>query len=148
MKHCLITLLFLANSCLGQVDESVPLKKETGSEILYVSVTLNEVITLPMILDTGCSTTTIPAHVAYTLVDTKTLGPADLMGRSKFQLADGTVVENEKIRLHTLRIGTHTFKDVTVCVSKSGAPLLLGGDILSQLETIELDYKNNILKIK
>ena len=148
MKNYLLFILFFVVSCSGQTKETIPLIKQPESQIMYVKCTLNDVIVVPMILDTGCSVTTIPAHVAFTLVDTGTLGAEDLLERRSFRLADGSVIENQKIRLHSLKIGGQTFKDITVCVTKGGAPLLLGGDILAQLNSVTIDYINNTLTIE
>lgn len=104
MKNYLLFTLFFVVSCSGQTKETIPLIKQPGSEIMYVKCTLNDVIVVPMILDTGCSVTTIPSHVAFTLVDTRTLVFEDLLEKSKFRLADGTVVENQQIRLRSLKI--------------------------------------------
>lgn len=143
-KFFCILLLTTVMSCVGQ-DKAVTLKKDSISKILTVKCTLNDVITIPMIVDTGASITTIPMHVAQTLIDTGTLTPTDYIGKSKYVLADGSIVENYKVRLASLKLEGHEFKNVTICIGKGGAPLLLGGDILSQLYggVITIDYNNN-----
>ena len=146
-KFFCILLLTTVMSCNGQ-DKAVTLEKDSISKILTVKCTLNDVITIPMIVDTGASITTIPMHVAQTLIDTGTLTPTDYIGKSKYVLADGSIVENYKVRLASLKLEGHEFKNVTICIGKGGAPLLLGGDILAQLNSVTIDYINNTLTIE
>ena len=143
-KFFCILLLTTVVSCVGQ-EKAVTLEKDSITRILTVKCTLNGVITIPMIIDTGASITIIPMHVAQTLIDTGTLTPTDYIGKSKYVLADGSIVENYKIKLASLKLEGHEFKNVTICIGKGGAPLLLGGDILSQLYggVITIDYNNN-----
>ncbi len=140
MKKILLILtstFFL--SCNGQ--EYVPLQKTDGL-LVTVDVLLNDKVSMPFLVDTGCSITSIPDYVARTLIATKTLSPKDMQGSAGFILADGSKVQHYLVRLKTIKIGSTIFKDVTVCITGSGAPLLLGQNIL---DNSTIDLKNNTI---
>ena len=69
------------------VDE-VPLKRH-GNEYI-VPVRVNEVITLPFVLDTGATDLVIPEDVALTLVRSGALTSEDFLGNKSYIMANGS----------------------------------------------------------
>jgi clan AA aspartic protease (TIGR02281 family) len=92
----------------------------------FVPVTINGKITLDFLLDTAASDVSIPAEVALTLAHSHTITQADLLGTEHYRLADGSSVDGETVRIHTLQVGDRIVENVTASVSKTGSDLLLG----------------------
>lgn len=78
------------------------------------------------------------------------LAKEDLLGISKSQIADGSIVENMVVNLKEIVIDDQIVcPNVTATVSNNlNAPLLLGNEILNRLATITIDNDNNKLKFK
>lgn len=143
-KYLILSICFVLVSCYPQ--ETIKLQRVHGG-LFITEATLNNKLQLPFVLDTGCAMTTIPSHIARTLVDSGTLTPEDLVGKETFVMANGTKEEQVIIRIKSLKIGTRTFHNVMVSVSNQGI-LLLGQDIMSKMGVVTFDYNNNTLKFK
>lgn len=141
MKKSIIILVLLLFSCRG-FDQNI--KFTTSFEI---PVTINGTVTIPFIVDTGASETTIPPYVFLTLIKNGTITVSDSLPSKTFLLANGTKEVNMRVRLKSIKIGNTVIKNVEASVSNSlNAPLLLGQNVLSKLHRIEIDYKNNKIK--
>lgn len=126
---------------------SIPFRSQDG--VKYVQVTVNGV-GLEMIFDTGSSSTLISVAEANYLYQKGTLGEEDILGRTKTQIADGSVVKNTLINLDEVIIGGKIrCLDVLATVSANiNAPLLLGNEVLDRVGTIEIDNENETLNFK
>ena len=94
--------------------ERISVKLSGG--VYAVPVEINGALTPDFLLDTGAATVIIPADVALRLVRTGTIGPDDILGSGKYVLADGAIVENTKISLRTLQIGSRLLRNVQAAV--------------------------------
>ncbi len=122
---------------LSDKEISIPFREENG--VKYIQVEVNG-MPLEMIFDTGCSSTLLSLAEANYLYQKGKLAKEDLLGISKSQIADGSIVENMVVNLKEI---------VTATVSNNlNAPLLLGNEILNRLATITIDNDNNKLKFK
>ena len=84
-----------------------------------------------MILDTGASVSSITVPIANALLRRK---QADVVpGFFITTVANGAVVPNQSIVVHTMSIGRHRLHNVQMLVADNGAPVLLG---LSELSSI------------
>lgn len=133
-------------SIFSQSDEviSVPFRESAG--VKYVKVKVNGV-GLDMIFDTGCSSTLISLAEANYLWQKGSLTEDDIIGATKSQIADGSIVENMVINLREVIIDDKIFcSDVQATVANNmNAPLLLGNEILNRLATITIDNENKAL---
>lgn len=97
-------------------------------------------VKLNFIFDTGASNVCISMAEAVFLAKNGYLEEEDYIGRSKSQIADGSVVENMIINLHSIEIEGIILTDVkAVVVNSINAPLLLGQSALQKLGRIEID---------
>jgi len=123
--------------------EQVALVKEGG--VYKVPVTLNGAVKLNFIVDTGASEVVMPMHVLLTLLDARTIGESDLLGARTYTLADGSKVENQRVRLRELKIGSRVIRDVTASVGDFRSSLLLGQTALEKLNPWRLDSRTHRL---
>jgi hypothetical protein len=119
--------------------ETIKLKKTTGN-LYALPVRINDAIEIPFTIDTGASGVILPADVLSTLQRTGTINLGDYLGTATSQLADGSVTTHNRWRIHDMKLGNYTFKDVTVSITPEQGDALLGQAILSKLPPWRMDY--------
>lgn len=138
-------ILFLLFSISISAQNSVKLKTENGE--LLVPVELNNSVKINLMLDTGCTKTTLPFYVVFTLVKNGTITKKDRRKSQTYVMANGETTEYEEYILHSIKIGGKEIKNIEISVSSNvNSPLLLGNNVLKELGTITIDYKNLILE--
>ena len=122
----------------------VPFRNENG--VKYVPVKVNGV-GFEMIFDTGCSGTLISLAEADYLYKKGLLTRDDILGKTKSQIADGSIVENMVVNLEEVVIDDKIrCVNVQATVSNNiNAPLLLGNEVLDRLAIIAIDNENQTL---
>ena len=95
-----------------------------------LTVLVNNKIELDFVLDSGASLVSIPSDVFLTLVRTKTITPNDILPAAKFQMADGSIKEQQRFLIRSLQVGNHIIENVEATVTDMDAPLLLGQSFL------------------
>lgn len=145
MRKLIIVLLSLIMlSCEGN-SQVIKLERNEG-DLFITECELNGKVKVRVMLDSGCSTTTIPSYVAMTLYESGTLTNEDFIGYRTYILADGSEVQNAVVKLKSIKIGDRVFEDIEVSInSGKGSALLLGQNVLSQFCKITLDYDKNEL---
>ena len=126
---------------------SVPFSERNG--VKYVNVSVNG-LGFEMIFDTGCSITLISVAEANYLYQKGYLTKDDILGVTKSQIADGSIVENMVVNLKDVIIdGKIRCVDVTATVSaNTKAPLLLGNEILNRVAAYTIDNENQTINFK
>ena len=129
-------------------EVSVPFTEQGG--VKFIDVTVNGQFTVKMVLDSGCSGTLISIAEAKYLYDKGCFTQEDILGMTKSQIADGTIVENMVINLRELIIGGQiACSNVTATVSANAqAPLLLGNEVLDRAPSYFVDNKNKVIKFQ
>lgn len=147
-KVLLVLLLTTIVSCVScKKEENIQSSSENG--IYRVNCTIDDCVTLPFILDTGASDTSIPYYVALTLFKAEKIKQEDILESKTYLLADGSLMKTDRVIIHKIVIGNHEFREVEVSVSDNpNSPILLGQNILSQLEYMKIDYKKDIVIFK
>ncbi len=128
----------------GESEISVPFI-EKGS-IKYVKVSING-HPFDMIIDTGCSGILISVAEANYLYQKGCLTDEDILGTALSKIADGSIVENMVVNLKEVIIDDKiVFRNVNATVSaNTGAPLLLGNEILNRVPTYKIDNENKVI---
>lgn len=156
--HLILLFAFISSCSNGNTDGStLNTEKEITKDSLVVSdsrigIKMKKVggvyqipcvvngVKMNFIFDTGASNVCISMTEAMFLAKNDYLEDEDFIGRSQSQIADGSVVENMEINLHSLEIEGIMLTDVKAIVVKSlDAPLLLGQSALKKLGKIEID---------
>jgi gag-polyprotein putative aspartyl protease len=123
--------------------EEISLARTGG--VYEVPVTLNGVMTLNFVLDSGAAEVSIPAEVMLTLMHTHTVSANDFLPGRTYVLADGSKVKSPRFILHSLKIGKHRIESIPASISKVGSSLLLGQNLLERLGVWSLDSRRHIL---
>lgn len=125
---------------------SVPFEEKGG--VKWIEVDVNGEFTVPMILDSGCSTTLISIAEARYLYEKGCITQDDVLGMTQAQIADGSIVNNMVINLRQIIIGGKIIcYNVKATVSNNAqAPLLLGNEVLDRAPSYSVDnIKNQII---
>jgi clan AA aspartic protease (TIGR02281 family) len=120
-------------------------KIERRGDTYRVPVRINDTITLPFLLDTGASDMVIPADVALTLVRAGALRNDDFIGKSRYQLANGSEEVSDVVVIREVQVGEHVVRNVTATISPLEGQPLLGQSFLSKFGTVTFDYKRLVL---
>lgn len=121
------------------VDHRIALKMDSVAGIYQVPCYVNGV-KMNFIFDTGASNVCISLTEAMFLVKNGYLDDEDLIGKSRMLIADGNVMENMDINLHSIEVAGILLTDVKATIVGSlNAPLLLGQSALRRLGKIEIE---------
>lgn len=139
----------LVGDYLDISDETIAVPFVEKSGVKYVEVSVNG-FNFEMIFDTGCSTTLISVAEANYLYQKGYLKDNDILGSTKSQIADGSIVDNMVINLKEVIIANRiSCKNVVATVSSnSNAPLLLGNEILNRAASYIVDNENKVINFK
>lgn len=167
MKNCailLISMLLISvmscndnnikSSIVDSNSDSIPMQDSTSvqdSSMVRIGTKMEKsggVYLLPcvvngvkmnFIFDTGASNVSISLTEALFLLKNGYLEDYDILGSSLSQVADGSIVENTEINLHSIEVNGIIITDVKAVVSNSiDAPLLLGQSAIQKLGKIEI----------
>jgi predicted aspartyl protease len=87
----------------------------------------------------------IPADVARTLVRAGALRSDDFIGRSRYQLANGSEEVSDLVVIREVQVGEHVARNVTASIRPLEGQPLLGQSFLSKFGAVTLDYKRLVL---
>lgn len=134
------------NLSTKEVSSLIPLTKTGG--VYTVPVTVNEVLHIEFIIDSGASDVSISPDIALTLIKTGTIQQKDWLSGKTYQFADGSTAKSTRFRLQSIRIGDRLLEDINCSISNSiNSPILLGQSALEKLGAYTIDYKKGILKL-
>ena len=135
----------VADNVAPSRQEIVPIEAKDGAYV--VPVTVNGVLPLKFIIDSGSADVSIPADVAWTLRTMGTMSGTDFLGRKTYLLADGSRISSEIYRVASIKIGGLIMHNVTVRISAEKSSLLLGQSFLRRLNSWSLDNSRSLLII-
>ncbi len=127
-----------------QVADTVPQEVRVGIKMtsiggVYQIPCYVNGVKMNFIVDTGAANVTISLTEAAFLAKKGYLSKEDVIGESYAQLADGKVIPNTEINLHSIEIEGIVITDVkAVIIENTTAPLLLGQSVLKKLGKIEM----------
>jgi predicted aspartyl protease len=144
MKKVLLVLaVVLLTACTGCRKQHSNVN-EGG--IYSLTCTLDDCVTIPFIVDTGASETTIPYYVALTLFKAEKIKKEDILESRTYILADGSLMRTDRVKIHKMVIGNHEFREFSVSISDNpNSPILLGQNVLSQLKYMKINYEDNTI---
>lgn len=145
VRAALVVCVLTAVAIYPAYADSIPLKMQGGT--LVLPVVINDRITLDFVLDSGASDVSIPLDVFSTLRRTGTIPDTDLLSPTKYRLADGTVQQQYRFRIRSLKIGGFELVGVVGSVSSPQGELLLGQSFLRRLRNWSIDNERRVLII-
>lgn len=115
--------------------------------VTKVDCTING-LPLNFIFDTGASDVSLSQVEANFMYKNGYLSEKDIVGKQRFQTADGSISVGTVINLRQINFGGVELTNVRASVvSSQKAPLLLGQSVLQRLGKIEIDNERRILRI-
>ena len=133
----------IGNVALRVVE--IPFTAANG--VTKVDCTING-LPLNFIFDTGASDVTISQTEANFMFKNGYLSQRDIVGKERYQTADGNVSVGTVFVLNHINFGGLELTGVRASVVGSQkAPLLLGQTVLKRLGKIEIDNEHRVLKI-
>jgi predicted aspartyl protease len=119
----------------------VPIAVTNGSKAT-VDVTLGSTI-VNFTIDTGAEVMSLPKIIANGLVAD---GSASDVGTTSIKVADGRIIEERRIIIDRLQIGSHVLRNVVAIVpDNDDAMLLLPFTVLNQMGKFTIDTTNGRL---
>ncbi len=122
---------------------AVPMKKDGG--VYVVPVTLDGIVTVDCIVDSGASDVNIPAGVYRKLLRAGAIQQSDILGTQVYTLADGSDERGHVVRIRSLKVGGITVKDVTASIGGDEGSALLGQSFLERFRSWSLDNGRHAL---
>jgi len=122
---------------------SIPMKKDGGVYVVPVSV--NGIVTVDCIVDSGASDVNIPAAVFRKLVRAGAVVQSDMLGTEDYTLADGSTETGHVVRIRTLKVGNIVVHNVTASVGGDESSALLGQSFLERFHSWSLDNMRHAL---
>jgi hypothetical protein len=133
----------LRNSDSDNGRSEISLQRQGGT--LVVPVSINNVLTLNFVIDSGASDVSIPADVVLTLIRAGTIHDADFLGTKRYRLADGSTVPSSTFRIRSLKAGDREVANVTASIGKVEGGLLLGQSFLNRFKSWSIDNDRQVL---
>lgn len=113
------------------------MEKENG--VYQIPCKING-IPMKFIFDTGASDVSISLTEAQFLIKQNLLSESDIVGKEKYQIANGDIEEGTKIILREINIRGLILHNVEASIiHNQKAPLLLGQNVISKLGKLELE---------
>jgi predicted aspartyl protease len=109
------------------------------SGVFWVKGTINGLLPLDFIVDSGAADVTMPTDVVSTLLRSGTLTNRDFIGHVTRVLADGTEVSSTTFRIKSIKIGDTIAYDVVGSISSPKGDLLLGQSFLLHFKHWSID---------
>lgn len=126
-------------------ESNVPLIEKNG--VVYLTITLGEKLLSKFILDSGAGECNISSDLEKKLIDNGIIKRADYLPNGLYRLADGSIVENKRVRVSKIKIGNRMVSNVTMSIGSSDSPNLLGQSLLKKLDKWSIDNAKKILII-
>ena len=129
-----------------KTENKIPLSQSNG--VFSLNVTIGGKVLSRFILDSGAGECNISSDLEKKLIANGLIKKTDYLTNGLYKLADGSIVENRRIKLSKMRIGNKTISNVIVSVGSSDSPNLLGQTFLNKLNQWSIDNSKNVLIIK
>ena len=133
----------------GPASEPAMVAMEKDGGVYVVPARLNDVITLPALVDSGAADVSLPPDVVLTLSRSGTISQDDFIGEQTYMLADGSKIPSPRFRLKSVRVGNRTIENVEAAIAPNvEANILLGQSFLGRLQSWSIDNDHHVLILK
>lgn len=141
--RCGFVFFLLLLAAVPAIATEISLVQQGG--VYMVPVRINNVLTLPFVLDSGASEVQIPADVAQRLLHAGTIRKEDFIAGRIYRLADGSQVKSERFMIRQIQIGDQVVENVTASIGSVQSAPLIGQSLLSRFPTWSLDNRRHRL---
>lgn len=130
LKIAFLFLIFIS-FVRPAMSEEITLKSIGG--IHKIPVTLNGLLTLDFIVDTGASDVILSDDITDKLIRTGAIDKKDIRGFSTYEQADGSSFKCRNLIIRSVRVGSRTVENVKAGSCPQKASLLLGQSFWNKL---------------
>ena len=141
--------LFMLSLAVGvRAIGQIVIQMEKDGGVYKIPCEING-LRLKLIFDTGASNVCISESIALMMLENGYIEKSDIRGTGSSVVADGRIIDNTKINIHTLKIGEVTINNVeAVVIHQQSAPLLLGQSAIQKLGKMSISGDKIILEQK
>ncbi len=100
------------------------------------------------VLDSGASDMSIDDDTFQYLKNTSQLKNENRLSDTRYELADGSIVQFKRVRLPSFTINNIVIKDIDATIVQNGKPLLLGKSFLDSFKSWKIDNENQTLIVE
>jgi hypothetical protein len=125
---------------MAPVKDSVPLLTTNNGERLFIDALVGG-NPVRMLLDTGAQTMQISSALAAKIVLD---GQGSYGGMANFVMADGRMTKQQVLNVESVKIGTHTVRNVRSAITDDATPLM-SFPVLNAIGAFKIDTRNNEL---
>ena len=126
------SFLFIAGISVCLARETIPMTLEK-SGIYTIPCEVNG-LKLRFIFDTGAADVHLSLVEAAFMLKNGYIDADDFLGTGMYSMADGSIAENAKVNIKSIKIGSKIIENVTACISSNiEASLLLGQSAIRKL---------------
>ena len=115
----------------------IPMKKDSG--VFVVPVSVNGLVTIECVVDSGASDVNVPTSVFRKLLGAGSIQDSDFLGTKEYTLADGSTQRGRVIRIRSLKVGNVVVMNVMASVGGDASNALLGQSFLERFPSWSLD---------
>ncbi len=138
------------------VKKKIDLKSKTESKISLVeengvkslNATIGGKTLSKFILDSGAGECNISSDLEKKLIAYGIIKKTDYLDNGLYKLADGSIVENKRVKISKIKIGNKTISNIIVSIGPSSSPNLLGQSFLNKLDKWTIDNSKKLLIIE
>jgi aspartyl protease family protein len=125
------------------------IKLTQNGGVYEVPISINDVLKISVILDSGAADVSIAPDVALTLIRTGTIEKSDWLPGQIYTFGDGSKAESARFNLKSISIGNKTFNKIACSISNNvNAPMLLGQSVLKRLGRYTIDYNKGVIQFE
>lgn len=127
-------------------ESNIPLIEKNG--VVHLTITLGEKFLSRFILDSGAGECNMSSNLEKKLIENGVIKTADYLANGLYRLADGSIIENKRVRISKVKIGNRMISNVTFSIGSSDSPNLLGQSLLKKLNKWSIDNAKKVLIIQ
>ncbi|MBK8310438.1 MAG: retroviral-like aspartic protease family protein [Chitinophagaceae bacterium] len=126
-----------------KTESKISLIEENG--VFSIKATIGGKVLTKFILDSGAGECNISSDLEKKLIENGIIKNTDYLNSGLYKLADGTIIENRRVKISKILIGNKQIKNVIVSIGPSNSPNLLGQSFLNKLDSWSIDNSKKIL---
>ncbi len=126
----------------NKTESKIAITEENG--VLSIKATIGGKVVANFILDSGAGECNISSDLEKKLIENGIIKNTDYLNNGLYKLADGSIIENKRVKITKISIGNKQIKNVIVSIGPSNSPNLLGQSFLKKLDSWSIDNSKKI----
>lgn len=146
--------LAIYNEIPAVKDKNTPITEGSSVQMTFeggvykIPVTINGIIPVAFVVDSGASDVVIPSDVVSVMLRTGTLTSGDFTGTKTYKLANGSAVPSNTFRIKSIKVGNQIVENIDASMTGPDGVLLLGQSFLRKFRKWSINNKNHTLELE